>query len=98
MTWKKLEVSLNLKSLFDKYAFTVHNSPFTILSMGMSADYKIAIEEGSNMVRIGSLLFGKRSHHPKRANRDLLYRRFIKFRQRYLGLNENILERLKAIG
>ena len=28
--------------------------------MGMSADYPIAIEEGSNMVRIGSLLFGKR--------------------------------------
>jgi uncharacterized pyridoxal phosphate-containing UPF0001 family protein len=32
-----------------------------ILSMGMSADYQIAIEEGSNMVRIGSLLFGDRS-------------------------------------
>jgi uncharacterized pyridoxal phosphate-containing UPF0001 family protein len=31
-----------------------------ILSMGMSADYQIATEEGSNMVRIGSLLFGKR--------------------------------------
>jgi PLP dependent protein len=31
-----------------------------ILSMGMSADYQIAIEEGTNMVRIGSLLFGKR--------------------------------------
>jgi pyridoxal phosphate enzyme (YggS family) len=30
------------------------------LSMGMSGDYKMAIEEGSNMVRIGSLLFGKR--------------------------------------
>jgi len=28
--------------------------------MGMSSDYKIAIEEGSNMVRIGSLLFGAR--------------------------------------
>jgi hypothetical protein len=28
--------------------------------MGMSADYQIALEEGSNMVRIGSLLFGKR--------------------------------------
>jgi PLP dependent protein len=28
--------------------------------MGMSSDYKIAIEEGSNMVRIGSLLFGER--------------------------------------
>jgi hypothetical protein len=33
----------------------------SILSMGMSADYKIAIEEGSNMIRIGSLLFGSRS-------------------------------------
>ena len=32
----------------------------SILSMGMSADYKIAIEQGSNMVRIGSLLFGNR--------------------------------------
>jgi uncharacterized pyridoxal phosphate-containing UPF0001 family protein len=28
--------------------------------MGMSDDYSIALEEGSNMVRIGSLLFGKR--------------------------------------
>jgi len=28
--------------------------------MGMSADYQIAMEEGSNMVRIGSLLFGSR--------------------------------------
>ena len=31
-----------------------------IISMGMSNDYSIAIEEGSNMVRIGSLLFGSR--------------------------------------
>jgi len=31
-----------------------------ILSMGMSGDYEIAVEEGSNMVRIGSLLFGDR--------------------------------------
>jgi len=31
-----------------------------ILSMGMSADYKIAIESGSNMVRIGSAIFGER--------------------------------------
>jgi pyridoxal phosphate enzyme (YggS family) len=33
---------------------------FSICSMGMSADYKAAIEEGSNMVRIGSMLFGHR--------------------------------------
>jgi len=51
-----------LKSLFDKTGseFKIQNSKFKILSMGMSADYKIAMEEGSNMVRIGSLLFGSR--------------------------------------
>lgn len=34
---------------------------FEILSMGMTNDYKIALDEGSNMVRIGSALFGERS-------------------------------------
>ena len=33
---------------------------FSICSMGMSADYQIAVTEGSTMVRIGSMLFGKR--------------------------------------
>jgi hypothetical protein len=50
-----------LAAIYDKYA--VINTPnfhLQTLSMGMSADYKIAIEEGSTMVRIGSLLFGKR--------------------------------------
>jgi len=45
-----------LKGVLDRY-FPAGG----ILSMGMSADYGIAIEEGSNMVRIGSLLFGDRS-------------------------------------
>ncbi|NNE15992.1 MAG: YggS family pyridoxal phosphate-dependent enzyme, partial [Saprospiraceae bacterium] len=36
------------------------DSKFSEISMGMSGDYKIAIEEGSTMVRIGSLLFGAR--------------------------------------
>lgn len=47
-----------LKNLFTKYT---HAHPeFTVLSMGMSGDYNMAIQEGSTMVRIGSLLFGKR--------------------------------------
>ena len=52
----------SLKSLFDKYS-TLHttNDKLQTLSMGMSSDYKMAIEEGSNMVRIGSLLFGERA-------------------------------------
>jgi uncharacterized pyridoxal phosphate-containing UPF0001 family protein len=64
-----------LKKLFDQYfsggdatfvgdpgmaASGIPGSAPAILSMGMSADYQIALEEGSNMVRIGSLLFGKR--------------------------------------
>lgn len=50
-----------LSSLYDKYS-KVQTSNFHLknLSMGMSADYKIAIEEGSNLVRIGSLIFGER--------------------------------------
>jgi pyridoxal phosphate enzyme (YggS family) len=42
-----------------------HGGPFNILSMGMSGDYQMAIEEGSTMVRIGSLLFGARDYQPK---------------------------------
>ena len=51
-----------LKILFDeiKSISQKNNQKIKILSMGMSSDYKIAIEEGSNMVRIGSLIFGER--------------------------------------
>jgi PLP dependent protein len=52
-----------LKSLFNKLSTIIHQ-PST-LSMGMSGDYKLAIEEGSNMVRIGSLLFGERNYPAK---------------------------------
>ena len=48
-----------LKNLFDK--FKQKHPKFDILSIGMSADYSIAVEEGSTMVRIGSLIFGERS-------------------------------------
>lgn len=44
-----------LKSNYFKY-----NPDFSIVSMGMSGDYQWAIEEGSNMVRIGSSIFGER--------------------------------------
>ena len=51
-----------LKKLFDEGSIlSTNNYQLSTLSMGMSGDYKIAIEEGSNMVRIGSLLFGERN-------------------------------------
>ncbi len=51
-----------LKSFYDliKETYFLENKEFNILSMGMSADYKIAIEEGSNLVRVGSAIFGSR--------------------------------------
>lgn len=53
-----------LKTLFHSYnKLSIANCQLSILSMGMSADYKIAIEEGSNMVRIGSLIFGERNYN-----------------------------------
>lgn len=48
-----------LKQLFDASGFTKDQH---ILSMGMSSDYPLAIEQGSNLVRIGSLLFGARQY------------------------------------
>lgn len=39
------------------------NTELSTLSFGMSSDYKIAIEEGSNMIRIGSLIFGERNYN-----------------------------------
>jgi pyridoxal phosphate enzyme (YggS family) len=50
-----------LKAAYDDCrAELVKSSEFDTLSMGMSADYQIAIEEGSTMIRVGSLLFGER--------------------------------------
>ena len=51
-----------LKSIFEslKSKFFSEHESFKEISMGMSGDYEIAIEEGSTMVRIGSSIFGSR--------------------------------------
>ena len=53
-----------LKRIFDelKQTYFADKQYFSEISMGMSDDYLMAIEEGSTMVRIGSLLFGKRNY------------------------------------
>ncbi|MCB9223268.1 MAG: YggS family pyridoxal phosphate-dependent enzyme [Crocinitomicaceae bacterium] len=52
----------DLKLIFDKLKkqFFNGNSDFEIISMGMSGDYELAIEQGSNMIRVGSSIFGGR--------------------------------------
>lgn len=51
-----------LKTLFDKIKsnYNTENIDFKELSMGMSGDYPIAIEEGTTLVRVGSAIFGSR--------------------------------------
>ncbi|GAB4138888.1 MAG: YggS family pyridoxal phosphate-dependent enzyme [Bacteroidia bacterium] len=50
-----------LKVFFDQLSRT--HASIKTLSMGMSSDWKIAVEEGSTMIRVGSALFGERQYH-----------------------------------
>lgn len=54
-----------LKAIFEKIK-TMHGfdqADFNELSIGMSNDYQVAIEEGATIIRIGSLIFGARNYH-----------------------------------
>jgi pyridoxal phosphate enzyme (YggS family) len=60
-TDNKQKVKSEFEKLHNLYkVLNLQHSTFNFLSMGMSDDYKLAIECGSNMVRVGSLLFGRR--------------------------------------
>jgi len=50
----------NLKNIHNNIRKEIDD--FNILSMGMSNDYRIALESGSNMIRVGSKIFGKRNY------------------------------------
>ena len=52
-----------VKALYDKYALFSHpRLDFQYLSMGMSHDYEAAILEGSNLIRVGTAIFGERNY------------------------------------
>jgi pyridoxal phosphate enzyme (YggS family) len=55
-----------LRGIFEmiKVKYFTNDPSFSEISMGMSGDYFIAIEEGSTMIRIGSLIFGERTRKP----------------------------------
>ena len=62
---KQLEEEfLSLKNFFEaqKIKETTNNCDINILSMGMSGDYQLAIKNGSNMIRVGSSIFGNRNY------------------------------------
>lgn len=54
----------SLKTFFDelKQTYFKDDSYFSEISMGMSHDYKIAIEEGSTIIRVGTSIFGEREY------------------------------------
>jgi uncharacterized pyridoxal phosphate-containing UPF0001 family protein len=51
-----------LRNLFEesKVKYFADDPAFRELSMGMSGDYSIALEEGSTLIRLGTLIFGER--------------------------------------
>ena len=52
-----------VKKLYDEYGKLEHpNLDFQYLSMGMSGDFQVAIEEGSNLIRVGTSIFGARDY------------------------------------
>ncbi|MEO6961779.1 MAG: YggS family pyridoxal phosphate-dependent enzyme [Puia sp.] len=53
----------NLKIAFDQIKKVLPGDPVQTLSMGMSSDYTIALQEGSTMIRIGTALFGERDYN-----------------------------------
>jgi pyridoxal phosphate enzyme (YggS family) len=59
---RKEFASLSVFFLKLKEQYFVENEDFKELSMGMSDDYRIAIEEGSTIIRIGSKIFGERNY------------------------------------
>ena len=54
------KLCLQTRSVYD--IIIKEGYPLTYLSMGMSSDYKIAIKNGSNMIRLGTCLFGERDY------------------------------------
>lgn len=50
-----------LRSMYDELKPV--NKDFEYLSMGMTSDYRIAVEEGTNMLRVGSAIFGERDYN-----------------------------------
>ncbi|WP_130863837.1 YggS family pyridoxal phosphate-dependent enzyme [Bacilliculturomica massiliensis] len=55
-----------VKELYDKFAQISHERlDFKYLSMGMSHDFGVAIEEGSNLIRVGTSIFGERDYSKK---------------------------------
>lgn len=54
-------MSARMRTLYDKLKDGDEN--FKYLSMGMSGDYKICLEEGSNMLRLGTSIFGERNYN-----------------------------------
>ena len=54
------DLCLQMREFYD--IMKKNGAPFEYLSVGMSSDYKIAVRNGSNMIRIGTLIFGKRNY------------------------------------
>ncbi len=63
------EYFAQVKNLYDEYGKIQHpNLEFSYLSMGMSNDFQVAIKKGSNLIRVGTMIFGNRDYSKKQGN------------------------------
>ena len=58
----EMDIVISPKTVKSNVTIFIDNINMNVLSMGMSDDYPIAIEYGSTMVRIGSMIFGERNY------------------------------------
>lgn len=63
------QLTIKMRDVFDK--LNAKNFKLKYLSIGMSGDYKIAIKNGSNMIRLGSIIFGKRDYNGDKKNGNI---------------------------
>ena len=63
-----LRLNLLAQALFTRGLILPGENGFPVLSMGMSGDFEVAIEEGATMVRVGSSIFGERTYAPDRGH------------------------------
>ena len=62
---RKKPENISVKLFLDIKGKNIDNSCMSVLSMGMSGDFDIAVSEGATLVRVGTSLFGKRNYSLK---------------------------------
>ena len=59
----RFDISIRYQDKLDVYFGSIDNIDMSVLSMGMTNDYEVAVEEGATLVRVGTGIFGARNYN-----------------------------------